>query len=309
MNALPTILGTSLLFTAIPAQAVVILHTTYENNGGIIDPPGLANAELGYSAHNTYANQDPFKGVVEYGSSNATWLGNDAGKSYFLTAAHGLSGSSSTGFAYTDWQGNSFNLASASVTHHYPGQWDNVFPYAYDIAIMEVDSAIVIPGATQPSIYNGSDEAGKLITWVGHGIRGLGGGTATPGQDITLYGEGRAAGQNVIDTIYQDANQSYFEFDFDTPATAATELEGHISSGDSGAAGWIQINGQWMIAGIASLSGLEIYGENNRMTRVSASTDWIRDTYSGAQFAVPEPSSALCLSIGALFLIGRRHKN
>lgn len=311
-SALPIFFSIFFPLTLLPAQAVVILHTTYENNGGSIDPPNIANAELGYSQHSAFANQDPFKSVVEYGTCNATWLGTSSGSSYFLTAAHCLggaaNGSTDTGFTYTDWQGNSFDLNTATVTRWTHPDWNSTFPYAYDIAILEVDNAITITGASLPHIYGGTDEAGKLLTWVGNGIRGIGGGSGTTGQNLALYGEGRAAGQNIIDTIYQDANQSYFEFDFDAPATAATALEGHISSGDSGASGWIQINGQWSIAGIASLSGLEVYGENNRMTRVSSTTDWISATFTGAQIVVPEPTSSLYLILGACLALGWRRK-
>lgn len=312
MNRTKILVGVLLPLTPLTADAVVILHTTYTANGGQINPPDHANVDQGYSAHKTLSDQDQFKAVGDRGGCTSTLIGMDtSGNSYFLTAAHcydHVSGSTATinNFSFTDWNGSVHTTATAEVFKHPTYTSANGLR---DIAIVKVPDIINITGWTKPMIYSGGAEVGKTLTWIGYGTRGIGGlpggVTGTTGQDSGLYGSGRAAGRNIIDSIVD----GYLEFDFDAPDTAVDQYEGHLSSGDSGGSGWIQVNGKWMIAGIVSTSGApEVYGEGNSMTRVSEVQSWISSVYSGAQFAVPEPSSIGMLGGAGIILIFRRRK-
>ncbi|MBK1790310.1 hypothetical protein [Persicirhabdus sediminis] len=293
----------TLLALVSPLSAVVIRDDVFTNNGGQLDP-SVDHVDAGYSQHSSFAQQDVFKACLQWGdgvsanSSSGTWLGNANGSSYILIAGHSsksANGFVSTGFEYTDWQGQTTTLSSASVTH-----WRNDVA---DIAILQIDQPIVILDAVNPIFYDGDQEAGKVVTWIGTGFRG----TGLAGQDFDNFGSGRAAGQNIIDGAM---TATTFEFDFDSAAHTSLQLEAHQASGDSGAAGWIQVNGQWMIAGLVSESEYpEVYQANNIMVRTSGTLDWITSTYSGAFTAVPEPSSAIYAALAALVFVSQRRRS
>ena len=305
-------------------EAVVIRHDIYDNlssdntpNDGTDDTP--QQIAQGYADHLALSDsQDPYLAVGEINGCTATWIGNDSSGAWLLTAAHCGGNPATDAQTFTSWDG--------SQTFTRPiGGWsrfdspnyvaDMGGEAVFDIALMRLDGIAVgiddgLGGIiAQPTLYGGTAEQGELVTWVGYGVRG----TGLIGQQEGLagqgdWGAGRAAGQNIIDTVRNDTDIELI-FDFDDPTSAVNAFEAHLSSGDSGGSAWISDNGQQVLAGIVSESGPEFYGNSNSLTRVSSARSFITGNFAGAQFsAVPEPSAFVLVGlVGALF--GRRRRS
>ena len=140
-----------------------------------------------------------------------------------------------------------------------------------DIALLELEH----PAQAQPvSIYRRRDEAGRTVTFVGHGATGNGRDGVVRGSPLQL----RKA-TNAID----EASDRWLVFRFDEPG-AATDLEGISGPGDSGGPAFLTIDGRTSIAGVSSWQdnrkqGKEgLYGVVEYYARVSSYAGWIDET-------------------------------
>ncbi len=212
---------------------------------------------------------------------------------YILTAAHCLDDYkteiTATDDNFKSWDGKI--IASGKGTLYVPPERINrpsgLGGASTDIAIMKLPK-IAVPtnqnGAIveQPILYDGSDEKGSIVEFVGYGRWGV---------DMTDYqyywpssGLRRLWGASKIDRI--------FELDHGIGASyqpkVNTEYWARVSYGDSGSAWWQDHQGRKVI--IATTNGFG--GSFSTGARVSKYIQWIRKVYPQARIlseAVNEP--------------------
>lgn len=184
----------------------------------------------------------------------------------------------------------------------------------YDLALIRLESPVT--SITPATLYLPGDgsELGQLAYMVGYGATG----TGLSGYDPWSSGTKRAA-TNVIDLIDEYSGfQHVMVVDFDNPdnpddnytgSPIPTELEGLLAPGDSGGGTFIQVNGEWKLAGIHSFT-VEVwdgdrnsrdYGDLGGFVRVSRHIDWI------SQYVplIPEPGTLTLLALGSAMLLRR----
>lgn len=147
-----------------------------------------------------------------------------------------------------------------------------------DIALIRL--AQPVPGIRPVGLYTGRDEEGEEVIIAGNGDFGTGL-TGPEGND----GKMRAATNRV-----DEATENYLTWRFDDPREhpeRATALEGISGPGDSSGPAFIQVEDQYLIAGISSgqstqaTDGQEgLYGVVEYYTRVSTYEQWIREAMS-----------------------------
>jgi len=277
-----------------PVSAVVILDSTWADNGGSEDDWGA-----GFGPAIDLANEPQFSPVVgleglfgddvHFGCSG-TWLGNDAADhAFILTAAHCFNAEGDTsGWDFISFGGT--RLQAVALTRHplYDDAVDETT--GYDMAIVELDGPIEDAG--EPAVlYAGSDEIGYLGTAVGYGTRG----TAEHGEDRKFNADSdKAATRNMIDVV-EDARAdglggNVLRSDFDGPdgegnslegeAEPYDELEGMIAVGDSGGSMWIETEEGWRMAGVnAATDTMAGYGMIADFARVSTQIEWIDSVF------------------------------
>ncbi|MFA7431440.1 MAG: trypsin-like serine protease [Rhodospirillaceae bacterium] len=287
---------------AAPGHAVTILDSTWESEGG---QDGREWA--GFGAHLRLAAEPQFRGVVSFssdgeswGEASGTWIANYNGRAYILTAGH-VYELPADPEEYVVRSPSGEVLEVDKVWIH--PKWNDDFDTrsGYDIAIVRLVEPIHDAGP-QPVLYTGDDEAGKLITFVGYGERGIG----SIGEDEGyLRGTKKAAAQGVVDEwvdltrqapededagnylgIFLPREDGGIENDMGGSSRPATPLVGLLGAGDSGGSAWMKVGGQWMIVGINSNgSGNAEYGESSWFTRVSPFRRWIERIVPNAVFS------------------------
>ena len=168
-------------------------------------------------------------------------------------------------------------------------KWNGNLGSGYDIALFHLDSAVSVAPAAR---YDGKNEVGSVGVSVGYGTTG----TGLTGE-VTYDGQKRA-GENAIDMWYAVRGKTgrMFLSDFDNPldpgdsaygSSSPLDLEYLIGGGDSGGGVFIEVGGQWQLAGVhsfgASFDGEtdSDYGDVSGHTRVSVFNGWIDDVIGG----------------------------
>lgn len=193
---------------------------------------------------------------ADSGSGSGAWIGNYAGHGYILTAAHLFS---------SDMKANSYSYLSLDDTE-YEGEAVFLHPLwngnlddrtGYDFAIVRLKEEVSDAG-TLPSLYDGTSEKGKILTFIGYGWRG----TGTKGQDTSIEtGDNPAAAEGLIESVVEAVEPVPSKKDAgnylgiwlpkengklpnpfnDNDATKpVSPLCGILGSGDSGGPAWIQ---------------------------------------------------------------------
>lgn len=148
-----------------------------------------------------------------------------------------------------------------------------------DIALVKLTRPVsdVAPVA----IYKDSDEPGQIVKIVGKGATG----TGATGHDPK--GPNRTELRHALNKI-TSAHDRWFCYVFDKPPSALP-LEGVFGNGDSGGPALIQVEGQWLLAGLASWKVVQGnvmtsrpggYGQTNCNVRLSHYIEWIESVIS-----------------------------
>lgn len=149
-----------------------------------------------------------------------------------------------------------------------------------DIALVKLTqpAADIAPVA----IYKSSDEPNRIVKIVGKGATG----TGADGHDPK--GPNRTELRRAFNTI-TSAHERWFCHVFDDPSSALP-LEGIGGNGDSGGPALIQVDDQWLLAGVSAWKLLEgdvrtarpgRYGQTSCNVRLSHYIEWIESVISG----------------------------
>jgi hypothetical protein len=183
---------------------------------------------------------------------------------WIVTAAHVAKGSSSP---TVDCNGVQYKIVAKFI---FP-DWQDMAPN--DIGLIKL--AKPVKEIDPLGIYDGKDETGKTVTFVGRG------GTGTGLTGPTHEDRKRRGATSVVER----ADHEWLYFTFHDSSTA-TDLEGISGPGDSGGPALIEKEGKWYVAGISvwgqpGPKGRGTYGAKEGYTRVSSYLDWIHDTLQG----------------------------
>lgn len=154
-----------------------------------------------------------------------------------------------------------------------------------DIALIKL--AQPVTDVDPVPIYQDSDEPGQIVKIVGKGATGTGATGHDPG------GHNRTELRRAYNKI-TSAHDRWFCYVFDEPASALP-LEGKTGSGDSGGPALIQVDDQWMLAGLAAWGFIHgdlrtarpgLYGQTTCNVRLSHYKQWIESVISDQSQAV-----------------------
>lgn len=172
------------------------------------------------------------------------------------TAAHCAVGINNMGGRFTV-EGTTYETRSIHVHPSY-----NDFTLSNDIAVFRLSRAVT---NIEPSpIFRGTPRVGQMLTLVGYGA----GGTGASGHTGD-FGTKRV-GLTPIDGV----EETLITWRFDD------ETESNTAPGDSGGAAFLDVNGEYYLAGITSGGDRwdAGFGDNSFDTRVDSFADWIDTT-------------------------------
>lgn len=291
----------TLLLMASPAPAVVILDSTWAEEGGDADDPSA-----GFGAAIELAYRPAFRATValsadggEYWSDcTGTWIGNGAGHGYVLTAAHcfvdGEDSVAPTDVLVRSTGGRVYRVVEGVI---HDGYVDTDQTTGEDLAILVLHRPVQDAGLP-PLLYGGDDEAGRILTFVGYGARGV----ASIGEHEDYHdgGDQRAAAQGLVEVVKDEADDEdtgnylgvflpaedgSIENPYGGDDHPVNRLVGLLGSGDSGGPAWMRIDGRWVVAGVNSNgTGNAEAGETSWFVRVSGQREWIETHAPMARF-------------------------
>jgi hypothetical protein len=170
-----------------------------------------------------------------------------------------------------------------------------------DLAILTLGQSTGMQGV---SIYEGDDEQGRLAAMVGYGYSGIG----EPDPQAYPIGTARV-GYSRIDFV----TSGYMQFRFSEPGRSGSQGadEGFPANGDSGGGIFIQVGGEWVLAGLhciisdSNTNGvLPDYGDWADGIRLSNVSSWLDEQAN----VVPEPGTMVLLTLGGLVVTVRRRR-
>ena len=297
------LLASLALFSALPAHALV---------GGAID------ANLAGS---------PWAGVGAVSINGNVFSGALIDSQHVLTAAHVVGGQTGTPGNVTftlNVGGNLTHTLSVAAIHVFPG-YSGTAPgtngvWHDDLAIITL-STPVTGGVPVYGLY-GNSLNNQTLTVVGYGSGGDGVNGVISGANASV----KRVGQNRVDRLLVDDDggqrDEVFMFDFDGPdsssnvfapnspsnLTLGASIEAQYAGGDSGGPVFVEDNGVWKIAGMATFNGGTSLSSGSNVkfgsigggTVVAAYLPWVESTLAAP---VPEPHTWLMLLAG-LGLVG-----
>lgn len=298
------VLTVALTLMTLPADAVVILDSTWTKEGG---KPGNEAAGFGAALH--LAAEPQFRAVLalssdgeSWGEASGTWLGNKDGHAYILSAAHIFDLPATTDqYVVRTPGGETLGVDELWVLPEWNG--DPNTRDGYDLTILRLEDEINDAGP-QPVLYTGANEARKLITFVGYGNRGIG---SSGERDEYYEGSDKAAAQGIVDSWENlvrppvDGAESGNDLGIFLPKEdgsigntlggsnkPATPLVGLLGSGDSGGSAWMKTKSGWVLVGVNSNgTGDAAYGETSWFCRVSPHRNWIASIFPDVRFSPP----------------------
>jgi len=183
---------------------------------------------------------------------------------WILTAAHVARGVSSRN-PRVEANGTEYEVARIFIH----SEWTHG---PHDIALMKL--ARPIEGIEPVELYDGDDEVGLQVTFVGRGDFGTG---KTGPREMDRVKRGAT-------NIVEDADDDWVLFTFDEPGSA-TELEGVSGPGDSGGPAFVTRDGVLYTIGVSVFAdgddGPGRYGVREGYTRVSTHRDWVQEVLDG----------------------------
>ena len=291
--------------------------TSYIALGLAIVAPIPAMALVGGAGVDPNSASSPWNGVGSLNVGGSFFTATMIAPGYLLTAAHVVNGANAANVSFQVNAGTSYSIAASDIfinpgyTNSTAGNVANDKTIHNDLAIIKLTST---PGADIPfyNLYSGNLQ-GADLNFVSYG------GSSTA----------KKTGENIADVLYANAastNQTYM-FDFDGPdsstnvmglGTLGANREASFVSGDSGSAAFVNVNGQWQLAGINTFEATfgagftstpGTFGAGGGGVVVNGYSSWISSVIATP---VPEPESGELLLLGVASLFGlskRRSKS
>ena len=255
----------------------------------------------------------PWAGVGSLSIAGGYFTGTLIAPGYVLTAAHLVAGRDPSTVSFQVNAGSSYTIAASQIYVN-PGYTGTPSGNAAgdptnhdDIAIIKLSSA-VSSDVPVYNLYTGNLQ-GKNMTFVSYS------GSATT----------KRTGENAADFLFADTTgtKEVYLFDYDGPdlttnriganiaanGTLGANREASIVGGDSGSSAFVNVNGEWQLAGIntfeatfaAGPTASGQYGTGGGGIVLASQSSWIN---SVVVTPVPEPQTWLLLLAG-LGLVGR----
>lgn len=279
------------ILMASSSWAVIILESTFK--------------KFGFKPAEALALEPQFASLMfiegESESGSGAWIGNYKGHGYVLTAGHLFSrGTKATDYVYKTIDGTKYHADTVFLHPLWNENADD--RTGYDFAMVRLTEEVTNAGS-QPALYGGTAEKGKMLTFIGYGWRGAG----TKGQNTSMdTGDRPAAAEGLIEAVENavepvpktgDAG-NYLGIWLPKEDGSLTNplnnhgiikpvspLAGILGSGDSGGPAWIQTENGWVIAAVNSQgNGNAVYGDQSWFPRVSHVRDWILQLMPNAKF-------------------------
>lgn len=260
------------------------------------------------------APDSPWTGVGSLSVNGQLFTGTLIAPGYVLTAAHVAGGASPANVIFRSAGGHSFSSVASEI-HVNPAYSGSSRGNVLGDPTNHADLAIVKLAQAAP------DTLPRYALYSGPIL----------GQVISLVSFGRSTtqastGVNRVDRVFDDTQgvgQSYL-FDVDGPDLSSNRIGAHVPangtlgsgaeagliSGDSGSAAFVQVGGQWQLAGINSFAitfapgptTLGAHGSGGGGIVLAGQQAWIQSVIA----PVPEPHSAWMMLGGLLALGGWR---
>lgn len=285
------VIGVFMCLSLANSYAVIILDSTFKQSG--------------FKQAEALALSPSFSSLIfiesDELSGSGSWIGNDEGHGYVLTAAHLFPHSAQIShYTFQTQNGRQYHGEALFLHPLWNENLDD--RTGYDFALVRLKESITDAGA-QPALYAGNEEIGKTVTFIGYGWRGSG----KKGEDTTIDTDNKpAAAQGLVELVKEaieplpvqgDAG-NYFAIwlpkeDGSLPNPFSEQgitrpispLAGILGSGDSGGPAWIRTPEGWVIAGINSDgSGNAAYGDVSWFPRVSQVQVWIKGIIPNVRF-------------------------
>jgi hypothetical protein len=219
---------------------------------GPLAPAAKAVVTFGGAGYNSSAapgNVDAFEGIFDGG-----YTGTPISSNMLVTAAHLFPGPTTT-FIYD-------NGTTTATTYNV-----QVVATLDDLAVWEIAPNQTATFSLTAPIYTGNSELGSTVVDVGRGYQR---GAAIPGG--WSYGGGQGVlswGTNTISAVATDTQLgtngslggNFLQFDFDNESTSSPTYnpnEAMLTPFDSGGGAFIDVNGQYQLAGINSFTAARI---------------------------------------------------
>jgi len=277
------------------ARAVIILDSTQR--------------AAGFAEHEALAREPQFRALFmlrsteDHSYASGVFAGNDATNGYVLTAAHNYAnGAEARHWAYTSSGGTVYRGIALAT----PPEW-NGNPYTrtgFDLTLVKLDRPVTDAGPA-PLFYAGSAELGRIVTFLGFGQRG----TGSRGHDAMMVASPRvaAAAHGLVEQVLPrrrlatgaaDAG-NYFAITLPREdgqvrnplggrTVPVSRLAGLVANGDSGGPAFMQIDGRWVVCGIASNgTGTGRYGDISYFARTAGLAGWMGSEVPGTRFHPP----------------------
>jgi hypothetical protein len=289
--------------------------TGYIALGLALATPMSAMALVGGAGITANSATSPWNGVGSLNVGGNLFTATMIAPGYLLTAAHVVNGASAGSVSFQVNAGTSYAIGASDIfinpdyTGTPAGNVASDPTNHNDLAIIKLNSAA---GVDIPfyNLYSGN-LLGADLNFVSFN------GSSTA----------KTTGENIADVLNTNAagtNQTYL-FDFDGPTQATNVMglgtlgasrEASLINGDSGSAAFVNVNGEWQLAGIntfeATFAGFSAtagaFGTGGGGVVVKGYSNWIGTVIAAP---VPEPKSGgmLVLGITALFGLIKRRTN
>lgn len=285
------LLGMILFFMPYACWSVVILNSTFQQSGF---KPAEKLVKAPQFASLMFLEADD-------GTGSGAWIGNYQGHGYILTAGHLFpKGTKVSDYSYYSMDGTEYSGDKLFLHPYWNDSTDD--RTGYDFAIVRLDEEVTDAGE-QPALYDGDDENGRLLTFMGYGWRGAG----LKGEDTSIDTHNRPAAavgliehvEEAVDPLPKTGDAGSYlgiwlpredgsiknPLDDEGIIVPVSPLSGILGSGDSGGPAWIKLNSGWAIAGVNSNgNGNAAYGDISWFGRVSHVRDWIKKVVPSARF-------------------------
>lgn len=290
------------------------------------DPHGVP-ADTPAQRIDANTEHSPWAGVGSISVHGGAYSGVAIGARQILTAAHVVAGYSANEISFNlNINGDLPQRIAAKEISIHPGYGKHSFQgiALNDLAVIQLAEDLP-PNVPRYPLLLEPLPIGSVISLVGYGASGTGQRGVTIGSNPTV----KRVGKNAMDAFVPrpkifEIPQAYL-FDFDGPKvfnsmgglSLGNAVESTVASGDSGGPAFVNVDGQWLVAGINTFQmsqpqrpAAPLFGSLGGGMFVPAYAHWIRAVMARPSAETSTQNGELWLSgfAGAIGLVWARRK-